>query len=199
MKDKIFIKIWTIVILLFSVILFTDLSTTNNNYYKASAATSWAKIQLRVNEWSITCTWWYGLLNMWAVNAAFWWQSASGTYAANSWNCIDTKWSQAWALTIRITWDLYGPSTYTISSWNVFTCLTAWPTYMQWTTASPALTTTIPACISTTWLVITQDILRRANTNGQIYQYWTTPRIWVTIPASQSPGTYTWVIEISVP
>ena len=199
MKNRLFIKIWTIAALLFSIVLFMDTNPTNTLDNVNAAGNSWSRIQLKINEWAITCTWWHGILNMWAVNAAFWAITVSWTYANNSWRCTDTKWSSARGLTVKITWDLIWPSPYTISSWNAFICLISWPTYMVWQAASPALTTSIPTCASTTWLVMIQDILRRQTANGQIYEYAATPRIWVNIPASQSPGTYTWTLELTVP
>jgi hypothetical protein len=198
MKNRLFIKAWTIVILLFSVILFMNSSTNNHIVNHANAALSGSKVQLKINEWAVTCTGWLGILNMWAVNAQFATNIMSWTYAVSGWNCIDTKWTWAWAFTIRITGDLYGWYwNSTISSWNAAICLVSGPTLMQWTTY--ALTTTIPTCATTTWMVITQDLLRRAGADGPIFQYTVRPKIQVTVPQNQAPGTYTWVLEVSIP
>jgi len=197
-------KVGTILTILFGLLLLmdwfnNDLST--NNYYKANAALGSSKVQLVINEWAITCTWWLWTLNMWSVNAQFAASNMTWTYGSNVWNCMDTKWSLTWGFTIRITWDLIGSTAWTtISSWAATICQTTALLNMQGSTASPALTTTIPTCASTTWMIITQDLIRRTSTfNWQIYQYWITPRIMVAVPQNQAPGTYTWVIEIGIP
>lgn len=201
MENKLFIKIWTIAILLFSIILFTDLPS-NQNYYNANAALTWSKVQLRVNNWTITCTGWQWLLNMWQVNAWFGTAVVSWTYIAPTqtagWSCTDLNGTTARTFTIRITWDLYDSASHTISSWAAAICLMAAPNLLQWTTAT-SLSTTIPTCTATTWMVIAQELMKRSTTAWEIYQYWIRPRIQVTIPASQAAGTYTWVLEISVP
>lgn len=203
MKNKLFIKTWTIVILLFSVILFMNSSPNNNVFNQASAAgNSGSKVQLKVNNGSITCTWWLWTLNMWAVNAWFSQATVSWTYVAptttNWWSCTDLNWVSARTFTIKITWDLYDAASHTISSWAAVICLMAAPVKLQWTTGT-SLTTTIPTCTSTTWMIVAQEIMKRSTTAWEIYQYWVQPRILVTIPASQAAGTYTWVLEIGVP
>lgn len=191
-------KVWTIVILLLSLVVLMD--WFNDKSFQVSAAwNSGSKVQLVINQWVLTCTWWNGILNMGSVTAAFWWQSVSWTYAANSWKCMDTMWWAARAFTIRITWDLYDAAAHTISSWNASICIIAAPSKLQWWAVAFVPASTIPVCNSTWWLVTTQDLLRRTNTNGEIYEYWITPKIQVAINAAQQPGTYTWVLEVSIP
>ena len=202
MKNKLFIRVWTIVILLLSLVVLMDWFQNNNNFYQANAAwNSGSKVQLRINEWAVTCTWWNWILNMWSVTAAFTNSTISWTYTpVNSWECTDTMWSWAWTMTIKLTWNLYSsahPST--IATGNAWICYTGGLVNIQWVTASN-LTTTISTCPTVSRLSGTLEMMKRA-TNGtwEIYRYWFTPRIWVDVPASQAPGIYTWVIEIGVP
>lgn len=202
MKNKLFIKTWTIVILLFSVVLFMSSSPGNNVFNQVNAALTWSKVQLKVNNGTVTCTWRLWTLNMWAVNAWFGSSTVSWTYAVPStsawWSCTDLNWSQTRLLAIRITWDLYNQTAHTISSWAAAICLMAAPAKLQWTNAA-SLSTTVPICTTTTWMVVTQELMKRSGTAWEIYQYWVQPRILVTIPASQAAGTYTWVLEVTIP
>ena len=178
-------------------------SPNNNIFNQVSAATTWSKVQLKVNNGSVTCTWWLWVLNMWTVNAWFSTGTVSWTYVAptttNWWSCTDLDWSRTRTFAIRITWDLYDSASHTISSWSAAICLmAAAPTKLQGTNAA-SLSTTIPTCTSTTWMVVAQELMKRSTTAWEIYQYWVQPRILVTIPASQAAGTYTWVLEITIP
>lgn len=177
-------------------------SSTNKVVFDgvSAAGQSGSKVQLKINEGSVTCTWWNGILNMWSTNAAFTGTVISGTYAPNAWECTDTMWSWTWMMTIKLTWDLYSSAhAFKIATGNAWICYTWTMFKIQWTNATQ-LTTTIQNCPTQSKLSGTHEMLNRSAINTwEIYRYWIVPRIWVNVPDNQAPGTYTWVIEIGVP
>jgi hypothetical protein len=128
-----------------------------------------------------------------SLAASFSEQSQTWSFTPNSWTCTDTRWTaRGWsqAMTVKLVANLSAWGWNTISSGNVKMTTTfstsAWN--LTWSSTLWSLTA----------LSSTQDIYRKTTANT-IGTFIASPTVVITVPANQTPGTYTWTITVTNP
>jgi len=187
MKNKKTLKLWTLVIL--------GLLVVTGVLYKTCAATS-PVVTLQITAWSITCGN-PGTLTFNAVAAWFTTQEVFSWFLANTWYCTDLKWTDATrskTIIMAATTGLQNQYWQWITSWNVSASWSA-QTVSQWScTAWSALSKTV------IWATATPaTVLNKASAAWQICSLSGSVTVFVTIPANQAVGTYTWTINVADP
>jgi len=174
-----------------SLALITSLLLLN----RTSAAATAGSTTLQINGGSNSCS--YGTsLNFGAMSISTLSYNRTGNFtgaSTNTFSCSDNAGTlNAWAMTLQATTNLTGTYGQTIPKTGVFLktatrTMTGSCVASAWTTSWTAIngTQTIVGKTSATWNLCTLTV-----TGVQLY---------VTIPASQSVGIYTWTLSLDVP